>query len=453
MSKPTPVSRRSFLKTTTAGAAAAAVTPRLAFSSRKEPLRFAQIGCGGKGESDRDAMLAAGAKVVALCDVDENNAKKVFAKHADVPKFKDYRELLDKMEKEIDAVVVSTPDHMHAAAALDAMRRGKHVYVQKPLARTFGECQALLDLSRKQGVVTQMGNQGHAGSGLKLWEELAKGDAFGDIQHIHTWSDRPIWGQGMTEAPKEIPVPATLDWNLWLGPAANRPYGKGYVPFSWRGWWDFGCGAIGDMACHNMDPVFWIFKLGLPTSVKAQASAPAGIAYPSWSIIEFKFGPTPNLPKGISLTWYDGKKLPDSPPGVKEGFKTGDNGCMVIGSKLTAMGGSHAGTPHVIAVGDKVDGAAVQEADKHWQEVHKTLKGTDHYGQWVHAAEAKDPKATKSNFEYAAPFTQALLLGCIALRFPGQELLWDNEKKQFSNFAEANQWLSFKPREGYNLNA
>jgi len=453
MSKPTPLSRRSFLKTTTAGAAAAAVAPSLAFASCQEPFRFAQIGCGGKGESDRDAMLNAGAKLVALCDVDENNAKKVFAKHADLPKYKDFRELLDKHEKEIDGVVVSTPDHIHAAAALDAIRRGKHVYVQKPLARTFAECQALLESSRKHGVVTQMGNQGHAGSGLKLWEELAKGEAFGEVKHIHTWSDRPIWAQGMTEAPKESPVPATLDWNLWLGPSAMRPYGKGYVPFSWRGWWDFGCGAMGDMACHNMDPAFWIFKLGLPLSVKAQASAPAGIAYPSWSIIEYKFGPTPLLPKGVSLTWYDGKKLPEMPAGgAVEGYKMDNNGCMVVGSKLTAVGGSHAGTPHVIAVGDKVDGPTVKDADKHWQEVHKTLKGTDHYGQWVKAGLAKDREATKSNFDYAAPFTQGILLGCIALRFPGQELLWDNEKKQFSNFPEANQWLSFKPREGYNLN-
>jgi hypothetical protein len=449
---PAPLSRRSFLKTTTAGAAAAAISPSLAFGSRREPLRFAQIGCGGKGESDRDAMLAAGAKLVALCDVDEANAKKVFMKHADLPKYKDYRELLDKHEKEIDAVVVSTPDHFHAAAALDAMRRGKHVYVQKPLARTYAECQAMLESSRKHGVVTQMGNQGHAGSGLKLWEEMLKGDAFGDVQQIHTWSDRPIWAQGMTEAPKEGQVPATLDWNLWLGPAAQRPYSKAYVPFSWRGWWDFGCGAMGDMACHNMDPAFWIFKLGLPLSIKAQASAPAGIAFPDWSIIEYKFGPTPSLPKGVTLTWYDGKKLPAAPAGAAPGLKVGSNGCMVIGSKLTALGGSHAGTPHVVAVGDKTEESAIKDADKHWQDVHKTLRGVDHYGQWVHAAEAKDREAPKSNFEYAVPFTQGILLGCIALRFPGQELLWDNQKKQFSNFAEANQWLSFKPREGYNLN-
>ena len=208
---------------------------------------------------------------------------------------------------------------------------------------------------------------------------------------------------------------------------------------------------MGDMACHNMDPAFWIFKLGLPLSIKAQASAPAGIAFPNWSIIEYKFGPTPLLPKGVTLIWYDGKKLPEVPGAAVEGTKLGDNGCLVVGSKMTAVGGSHAGTPHVIAVGEKADGNAVKEADQHWKDVHKTLKGTDHYGQWVKAAMAKDQAATKSNFEYAVPFTQGILLGCIALRFPGQELIWDNEKKQFSNFPEANQWLSFKARDGYNM--
>ena len=447
------ISRRSFIKTSTPAAAGAVLMrPVNGFAARREPLRFAQIGCGGKGESDRDEMLKAGAKLVALADVDAENAKKVFKLHEALPKYKDYREMLDKHEKEIDAVVVSTPDHVHAAAALDAMRRGKHVYVQKPLARTFAECQALLESARKNKLVTQMGNQGHAGSGLRLWEEMAKANAFGDVVEIHTWSDRPIWPQGMTELPKENPIPETLDWKSWLGPQSDRPFSRAYVPFKWRGWWDFGCGAMGDMACHNMDPAFWIFKLGLPVSMKAQASAPAGIAYPDWSIIEYQFGPTPLLPKGVKMVWYDGKKLPAAPAGADVGWKAGSNGCLVIGTKLSAMGGSHASPPRVVAVGDKFDGDALKEADKHWEEVHKTVKGVNHYGEWVKAAEANEVATPKSNFEYAAPFTQGILLGCVALRFPGQELKWDNEKKKFSNFEDANQWLSFKPREGYNLN-
>jgi hypothetical protein len=444
------LSRRAFLSMS----AAAAASPSLsAVVPRREPFRFAQIGCGGKGESDCDEMVKAGAKVVGLCDVDSARAKKIFDRFPDAPRFTDYRQMLEKLDQEIDGVVVSTPDHTHAVAALDAMRRGKHVYVQKPLARTFHECQSLLDLSRKQGVVTQMGNQGHAGAGLKLWEEMAKADAFGEIRHIHTWSDRPIWAQGMTQAPKEAEVPAGLDWDRWVGPVAMRPYGKGYLPFHWRGWWDFGAGAMGDMACHNMDPAFWILKLGLPTSIKAEADMPAGIAYPNWSIIEYAFAPTPKLPKGVKLTWYDGKKLPAAPPGAAPNLKIGSNGCLIVGSKMSALGGSHAGAPHVVAVGESHDAAAVKEAEAHWQGVQKTVKGDNHYAQWVRAAIAKDRNATWSNFEYAAPFTQAILLGCIALRFPGQELRWDAEKRRFSNHEEANSWLSFKPREGYSIDA
>jgi predicted dehydrogenase len=313
-------------------------------------------------------------------------------------------------------------------------------------------------MAKAKGVVTQMGNQGHGGGGLKLWEEMAKADAFGEVKHIHTWSDRPIWAQGMKEQPNEEgwekKIPASLDWDLWLGPVAMRPYSKRYLPFSWRGWWDFGTGAMGDMACHNMDPAFWIFGLGLPTSVKAEASAPAGVAYPQWSVIEYTFAPTPKLPNGVKMTWHDGKKMPPLPEAAA-GAKIGDNGCMVIGSKMTAVGGSHAGEPHVIGVGDKADAAAVKEAEAHWQGVKKTVKGTNHYAQWVKAAEAKDPAGTKpgTQFEYSVPFTQAILLGCVALRFPGQELKFDPEKKQFTNFAEANEWLTYKPRAGYSIDA
>jgi len=200
-----------------------------------------------------------------------------------------------------------------------------------------------------------------------------------------------------------------------------------------------------------MDPAFWIFKLGLPSSVKAEASSPAGVAYPNWSVIEYTFAPTPRLPKGVKLTWHDGKKLPPPPPGSSPTLKIDGNGCMVVGSKMTAMGGSHAGAPHVVAVGENHDDAGVKEAEARWQAEQKKLKGTDHYAQWVRAAEAKDPAACGSGFEYAVPFTQAILIGCIAIRYPGQELKWDAEKRRFSNFEEANQWLTFEPRKGYSI--
>jgi len=173
----------------------------------------------------------------------------------------------------------------------------------------------MLKASRQYKVVTQMGNQGHSGSGLILWQKMMDANAFGEIKEVHSWSNRPIWPQGMTEPPKPEKTPETMAWDLWIGPAKARPYSSIYAPFKWRGWWDFGCGAMGDMACHNMDPAFWILQWGLPTSIKAQASAPADIAYPKWSIIEYTFPASPVCPEGIKMTWYDGKKLPAKPQG------------------------------------------------------------------------------------------------------------------------------------------
>lgn len=442
------LTRRHFIGTTATAAAALALPAR---AQDKKVFHFAQIGCGGKGSSDLGNTVNAGGKLVAMCDVDERQARDTYNKYPDVPKFVDFREMLDKMGDEIDGVNVSTPDHTHAAAALEAIRRGKHVYVQKPLARTFHECQLLLEASRKHAVVTQMGNQGHAGAGLKLWKKMMDEGAFGEVQEIHSWSNRPIWPQGMTEPPEPEAIPDGMHWDEWIGPVALRPFSSAYAPFKWRGWWDFGAGAMGDMACHNMDPAFWICQLGLPGAVRAEASAPAGIAYPESSVIEFAFPANEVCPKGVKLTWYDGGKMPQIPEGAHPDVNLGDNGCMVVGSKMTASGGSHAAPPRPIALGGKEFGAEVKEAEQHWNAAMKELSGTDHHGEWVKAALDGDPKMPGSNFEYSVPMTQAILLGCIALRFPGQELKWDADKSKFSNHEEANDWLSFKPRSDYRL--
>ena len=453
MSKSLTPSRRGFLKTA-AGAASFSVLPAHMLwgaNTPSEQFRFAQVGCGGKGASDMGAMLGAGGKLVAMCDVDNGRAAKSQKAHGAVPMYTDYRVMLDKHANEIDGVVVSTPDHTHACIALEAIKRGKHVYVQKPLARTYQECQVLQDASKKYGVVTQMGNQGHAGDGLKLWSQMQDEKAFGDIQQVNAWSNRPIWPQGMTEPPASGPVPEGVAWDEWLGPAASRPYSKEYMPFKWRGWWDFGAGAMGDMACHNMDAAFWIFKLGMPNKIKAQASAPAGITYPKWSIIEYTFDRSPVTGKPIKLTWFDGDKRPAMPAGAHPDLKPGSNGTMVVGSKMTAMGGSHASRPLPIALTGQDFGDHVKDAEKHWRAESKKHNGDNHYGQWLHAAKAGDVNAPGSKFDYAVPFTQSILLGCIALRFPGQELVWDDKKAQFTNFNDANQWLSFQPRKGYSL--
>jgi predicted dehydrogenase len=449
------LSRRGFLASSAACAAfnlpASRVFGQAVTAPPSGQFRFAQIGAGGKGDSDLNNTVGSGGILVGMCDVDPKKAEKNYKKFADVPKFSDYRKMLDKLDKEIDGVVISTPDHTHAVAALDAMRRGKHVYVQKPLARTFEECQLMLEASRKYKVVTQMGNQGHAGAGLLLWKKMMDASAFGDIQEVHTWSNRPIWPQGMTAWPAPEATPEGMDWDSWIGPAAMRPFSAAFAPFKWRGWWDFGCGAMGDMACHNMDPAFWILELGLPTSIKCEASAPAGIAYPAWSIIEYTFPATKACPKGIKMTWYDGKKLPEKPANSHPEYKLGDNGCMIVGSKMTAVGGSHASPPLPVALGKEAYGPAVKDAERQWREVSKQLKGCDHHKQWVDACLAHDMKVPGSTFEYSVPMTQAILLGCLALRFPGKELKWDNKKHQFTNLPEANQWLASKPRAGYEL--
>lgn len=453
MSKHQATKRRDFIKTAAAIASVSILPAHILRGANvpSEQFRFAQVGLGGKGFSDRAAMINAGAKLVAMCDVDKERAQKALELHTDLPLYDDYRVLLDKHDKDIDGVVVSTPDHTHACIALEAIRRGKHVYVQKPLARTYQECQVLQDASKKYGVVTQMGNQGHAGDGLKLWQQMQDQNEFGDIEHVHTWSNRPVWPQGMQEIPATEPVRSDLAWDLWLGPAANRAYSSKYLPFSWRGWWDFGCGAMGDMAVHNMDPAFWIFKLGLPSRIKATPSEKVDIAYPNSSVIELSFDKSPVTGKPINITWYDGKERPVMPAGAHPELTSGSNGCMVVGSKMTAMGGSHAGRPLPIAIGKQAYGPEVKELERQWREIAKNHKGDDHYGQWVNAAKSGDVNATGSKFDYSVPFTQSILLACIALRFPGQELQWDDSKKAFSNHSEANQWLSFQPRKGFDL--
>jgi len=417
----------------------------------KKNFRFAHIGCGNRGWVDLLSVLKAGGVLVAMCDVDEAVAGKIFAKFPEVPKYKDFRVMLEEMKDQIDGVVVATPDHNHAAAALAAMRLGKAIYLEKPLARTFEECDLLLESAKKRGVVTQMGNQGHSGSGLKLWKKMFDENAFGEPQEIHVWTGHKVTNKYTTPPPTD-PVPSTLDWNAWLGVQSDRPYSKTYLPKSWRSWCDFGSGALGDMACHNMDPIFTMYELGHPTSVRVvESAAPAGISYPEWAIIEFTFGPTPKAPEGLKLTWYDGRKQPPLPKGVHPQYKIKGDGCMVVGSKLTVIGESHAAAPYVVAIAGEPYGPKVKEAELQWTKVLKTLEKGDHHAEWVDAAIAKDPSKTGSRFEYGAILTQAILIGSISLRFPGKVLNWDSAKKEFSNCPEANTLLKFTSREGYDM--
>ncbi|MCC6487010.1 MAG: Gfo/Idh/MocA family oxidoreductase, partial [Candidatus Hydrogenedentes bacterium] len=252
------ISRRMFLAGSAAAVAAGCASTgkapgKLSSRSPNEKLNVAGIGVGGKGASDVDGA-SKHANIVALCDVDLDQGRASFERMPDVPRFQDYRKMLDKMGKDIDACTVSTPDHMHAMIAMHCIKMGKHVYVQKPLTKDIYEARMLTEAARQYKVATQMGNQGHCEDGVRQFCEILWSGEIGQVHEAHTWTNRPIWPQGIPEPLPAEKVPPTLDWDLWLGGAPERPYNKGYCPFKWRGWWDFGCGALGDMACHIMDP-------------------------------------------------------------------------------------------------------------------------------------------------------------------------------------------------------
>ena len=457
------LTRRSFLTSAAATGVFFIPATRLFGQDLKGPasqqFRFAGIGVGGMGTATCNDLIANGGTIVALCDVDPQKLAAYAQEHPGIPTFTDYRVLFDKCSDTFDGVAISTPDHTHAIIALEAMRRGKAVYVQKPLARTFEECQLLMEEQARTGVVVQMGNQGHPG--VARYGELAKENAWGEILELEGWSDRPVWPQGITAYPPAEPIPAGLDWDLWTGPSPLHAYSSQIHPFHWRGYWDYGCGAIGDMAVHNVDPAFWSFGLGLPTSVCATAIAdnrPVTIAYPRWSTIRMTFAPTPACPKGVALTWYDGydngqQHLPAVPQGANPKYALPDNGLIVHGSKMTTCGASHASTPLVIAASGHAWNKETHDLQKVWSKRLRAITIGNHYLEFVTAAKAHDPDQCGSRLSYAAPLTQALLISCIALRYPGEELKFDPVRHVFTNKPEANVFLKATERGSFTFGA
>jgi predicted dehydrogenase len=311
------LSRRSFLKTTSLASAVAAFPYVMRSQNRVSPnskLNVACVGVGGRGNAAVTAMK--GENLVAFCDVDEARAGKNFAQFPSVPRFRDYRQLLDKLGNSIDAVTVSTPDHMHFPIAMAAMSLGKHVFVEKPMAHTIAEGRKMAQLAREKKVATQMGNQGHAAEGMRALKEWYQAGVLGEVREIHTWTDRPIWPQGVKgfDHSKLRPViPPTLDWDLWLGVAAERAYDPGYLPFNWRGFWDFGTGALGDMGCHMMDGGFWAFDLPAPATVEAISANTTPISAPTASVVTYHF-PAHGTRPPLKWVWYDGNLEPVLPP-------------------------------------------------------------------------------------------------------------------------------------------
>ncbi len=434
------IRRRAFLKTAAvagAGVTFPMVVPRRVFGAN-ERLNVAAIGSGGKGQVDIDGCESQ--NIVALCDVDPGRAAHMFKRHAKAPKYADFRKMLEKEAKHIDAVIVSTPDHTHAPAAAMAIRLGKHVYCQKPLTHSVFEARVLTDLARKHKVATQMGNQGHSNPDSRRYVELIQAGVLGDVKEVHIWTDRPIWPQGIGRPAGSPPVPKGLDWDLWLGPAQERPYHPAYHPFKWRGFWDFGTGAVGDMGCHNSDLAYWSLDLRNPTTLSAESSDNNPETAPKWSVITYHF-PKQGKRKPVKVVWYDGGKKPD--PALAGQKSLPGNGSILIGSKDSLY------IPMYWGKGTFLSGATAAD---HKDVPEKFEKPKDfnrhHYLEWIDACKGGQP--AWSNFDYAGPMTEAMLLGLVALR-TGEKIEWDAKKMRVTNLPEANELVRHEYRKGWVL--
>jgi len=465
------------------GFVSAATLKSAGYKSPNEKLNIAAIGSGGKAASDIEGCSHE--NIVALCDVDDKRAAETYKKYDKAPKFKDFRKMLDAQGKDIDAVIVTIPDFMHATAAIACMERGKHVYVQKPLVRTVVEARMMLDAANKYKVATQMGNQGYSNEGTRQAAEMVWAGEIGNVSEVHAWTDRPWWPQGLTEIPAPDAVPATLDWDLWLGNAAKRPYTSGgagypnqygnfYQPFNWRGFFDFGCGALGDMACHILGAPNMALRLGAPSSVECVSKEGASsFMFPKKSVIRYDFPARGNMPP-VKIFWHDGLKEAPQIEGVPAGELLGDlpskprvqgaprppapprtgfvgsvftwdrfqearspearlsgpNGSVFVGDKGMITTGTYGENTRLIPAAEKMQDYKFPEP--------LLTRSPGHYRDWIRSCKGGDPSC--SNFNVAVPFVEWMLLGVIALRVEGK-LEWDAVKGRFTNNQEANKFL------------
>ncbi len=452
------ISRRDFIGTA-AAVAAFTVVPRKVLGGPNnvppsEKLNIAVIGVGGRGSEDIEAVSSE--NIVALCDVDLNSAGEILTKYPNVKVYRDFRRMLESENRNIDAVVIAAPDHIHAPAAIIAMKMGKHVYVEKPMAHTIFEAREMTRVAQQTGVVTQMGNQGHADEGIRLTYEFIHDGAIGKVHEVHVWTDRPgviggraWWPQGLDRPKGSWPVPETLDWDLWLGPAPWRPYAKfpnseggivAYCPFNWRGWFDFGCGAMGDMAVHNADPAFFCLDLGAPTAVEAETSEVTDDTFPKWSIITYYFPAKDDRP-AIKMIWYDGSKLPPRPQELENGRELPNNGILFVGSEGKILSGEKAAPPRLIP----------ESKMKEYKRPEKTLpRSVGHHKEWIQACKDNKPKDAKAGFWYSGPFTEALLVGNLAVRL-GRLVEWDHENMRSPNAPEADNYITKFYRNGWSV--
>jgi predicted dehydrogenase len=431
--------RRTFIRTTSLGALAYATLPPIQWAwadipSRKgtfvtgRKLNIAGIGVGGQGGADIGNF--AGENIVALCDVDFGRAKGSFNRFPQAKQYQDFRRMLMEMDDQIDAVTVSTPDHMHFPAAMMAMKMGKHVFVQKPIAHTVEEARALTLAAREHQVASHMGIQGHSFEGIRRMREWYKVRAIGEVKEVHIWTDRPIWPQGNRPLQPAQPVPKDFDWNLWQGVAPEKEYNRAYTAFVWRGWWEYGCGALGDIGCHALDCAFDVLSLGSPTSVEAECGPQSQWSAPEWSTVTYQFPATAERGP-VKLVWYDGGKHPDRPPTLEEDRKIPDkNGQLWYGSEGTIMVNDvYCKSARMIPQAAWVDFAKNRIPEK------TETASIGHYQEWVEACKGGAPAG--ANFDYSGPLTETVLLGNLAVRL-NKRIEWDAANMRCTNAPEAN---------------
>jgi predicted dehydrogenase len=443
------ISRRFFISGSAAAVASISIVPRYVLGGPgntppSEKLNIAGIGVGGQGRWDLDNVSSQ--NIVALCDVDSRHAADTFKHYSKAKKYQDFRKMLEK-EKNVDAVVVATPDHTHAVATMTAIKMGKHVYCEKPLTRTVYEARAVAKAARQAKVATQMGNQGMSFEGNRLINEWLWDGAIGPVREVHAWSDRPthngqlFWAQGVDRPKDTPPVPSTLNWDLWLGPAPYRPYHPAYVPFRWRGWWDFGSGGLGDMGIHNLAPVFSALKLTAPTSVHSSSTLFNNETLPLASTVHYDFPARGDMPP-VKLNWYDGGILPPRPDELEDQRRLSrEDGLIFVGDK---------GKMYVEGWGGNSPRLIPESKMKAYKRPLETLlRSIGHHKEWIQAC--KTGSSTRSNFDFAGPLTEAVLLGTVSVRMGGRKLIWDSENLKVTNVPEANQYLHYRYREEWKL--
>ena len=440
-----PVTNRRTMIKAAAAAFAFQFVPEQVWGAN-ERLQVGCIGIGGKGSGDVADVAAAGGKIVALCDVDDNRrirkGKDQRELHPQASFHRDFRVMLDKHDREIDAVTVSTPDHVHCHAAVTAMRMGKHVYCQKPLTYSIGEARLMAKMARKHRVATQMGNQGHAGEPVRRAVEWIRAGVIGRIQQVHTWTNRPIWPQGLAALPTGQPVPAGLDWDLWLGPAAKRPYNEAYCPFKWRGWWDYGTGALGDMGCHIMDMPYWALELKHPTRVEADSEGNTPLSAPTASTVRYHF-PAGKYSDALQFSWYDGGRMPAAEVLAESGMTSkkvaGMFDLVMVGDK-GKMFFNRSNLDWLITPGSALEDFKAPEPS--------LPRVANEDVEWVEACKGGAPAL--SRFEKSGPFTETVLLGNLAIRL-GEPVEWDGPAMKAVGCPRADRYIHREYRRGWKL--